>query len=724
MSISRPGRVIAGRYRLMVAVGSGGAGIVWRARDELLDREVAVKEIVALSGVGDEERAESYQRTLREARAAARISHPGVAGVYDVVSEDDCPYIVMELIDGRPLSAVIDEQGPLPAEQTADIGRQVLAALMAGHAAGVLHRDLKPSNVLITPAGRAVLTDFGIASLAGDPSITRTGVVLGTPGYVAPERIKGEPATPAADLWSLGATLYAAASGAGPYDGYDGVVATMFAIATTDPPGLPPDEPLRGIIAALLDRDPRLRATAADTAEALETAAARMGAAGLWAAPVAEPAVTVAEPAAGVAEPAAGVEQRSAAAEEWQPTVASRLLAAPAPGAGSTGAVRSPPPARRRGVLLAVALAGVAVVAVVTTTVILSHGRTPVAGAALQITVPTIAAEFRVAAVVTSDGSPELLARARDGSLLQDLSANGKWPGWTALPGGQVYVGVPAVATDADGQIVVFARTASGKLVYLRQTAPDGWEGPLTLGDTEVTSNPAVVTWPDKHLEVFARQADGSLGETSQLSATDPGNWSGWSTLHGNLGSAPVAALDSQGRPYVFALAQDGALIYDMDEPSGWSGWAALPGGSAFTGQPAVGTNLDGRLEVFARTRSGAVEHVWQAPGDLTRWDGPQVLISGATGDPAVFSTSSHRLELFAQGAGGTLVHTWQIQPAAGTGWVRPASLAENSDSAPAPLLVSNVEELFTRTPGGAIATEANPGAGAWSGWSELGGTF
>ncbi|HLK00134.1 MAG TPA: serine/threonine-protein kinase, partial [Streptosporangiaceae bacterium] len=322
---------MASRYRLTQPIGSGGVGVVWRGRDVLLDRAVAVKEIVQPASD------ETYQRTLREARAAARVKHPGVAAVYDVVSEDGRWYIVMELVEGRPLSQVIDTEGPLPSAVVADIGAQILAALKAGHVAGVLHRDLKPSNVLITPAGRAVLTDFGIASVAGDPSITRTGIVLGTPGYLAPERAAGEVATDAADLWSLGATLYAAAEGRGPYDSYSEVMAMMVAVISSDPPAPTVGEPLAGIISALLSRDPRRRPSTDITLRRLEAAAA----AG------AVPSATMPPTATAVAdfEPVRedyGFSPSSPARPSWEP-VSSLLQPGPSrfdEGRGSTTEVR------------------------------------------------------------------------------------------------------------------------------------------------------------------------------------------------------------------------------------------------------------------------------------------------------------------------------------------------------------------------------------------------
>ena len=248
--------LIAGRYQLVAPIGSRGTATVYRGLDILLDLEVAVKQLTLAPTADAGMHAEAVKRTLREARAAAKIHHPGVAAVYDVVSGEDSPYIVMQLIKGRPLAELIAEQGPLPPHRVAGIGRQVLAALVAGHVVGVLHQDLKPGNVMITPDGQAVLTDFGIAGTAGDPSITRIGIVLGTPGYMAPERANGMPATPVADLWSLGATLYAALCGQGPFDDRDDALATLSAIANEDPPHLTGDGSLYEIVNALLCRDP------------------------------------------------------------------------------------------------------------------------------------------------------------------------------------------------------------------------------------------------------------------------------------------------------------------------------------------------------------------------------------------------------------------------------------------------------------------------------------
>jgi eukaryotic-like serine/threonine-protein kinase len=253
------GRIIAGRYRLEAPIGRGAMGIVWRARDQLLDRDVAVKEVQLADTLSADERANAYQRTLREAKTAARLSHPGVVSVYDVADDDGRPWIVMELVNARSLDQVLAVEGPLSPRQTAEIGRQLLAALSVAHSAGVLHRDVKPSNVLLSQEGRAVLTDFGIATFQGDPKLTQTGMVMGSPGFTAPERIRGGDATPASDLWSLGATLYAAVEGHGPYESRGGAITTMSAIINEDAPAASAGGALSRVIEALLRRDPSAR---------------------------------------------------------------------------------------------------------------------------------------------------------------------------------------------------------------------------------------------------------------------------------------------------------------------------------------------------------------------------------------------------------------------------------------------------------------------------------
>ena len=260
------GRVIAGRYRLEAPIGRGAMGVVWRARDQLLDRDVAVKEVQIAETLTDEEKANAYQRTLREAKTAARLNHPGVVTVYDVAEDGGRPWIVMQLVSAQSLDQVLATSGPLSARRTAEMGRQLLAALSVAHAAGVMHRDVKPSNVLLGGDDRAVLTDFGIATFADDPRLTQTGMVMGSPGFTAPERIRGEDATPASDLWSLGATLYAAVEGHGPFEGRGGAITTMSAIINENAPQAADAGALAPVIAALLRREPADRPDAATAA--------------------------------------------------------------------------------------------------------------------------------------------------------------------------------------------------------------------------------------------------------------------------------------------------------------------------------------------------------------------------------------------------------------------------------------------------------------------------
>ena len=271
------GRMVAGRYLLQTTIGRGAMGTVWRARDTVLDRDVAVKEVrlrgpVPSGSVMTEEIRILHERTLREARTAARLNHPAVVTVFDVVEADGSPWIVMELVEAPSLDQVLTEDGPLRPHQVADLGTRVLGALACAHAAGILHRDVKPSNVLLGPGSRAVLTDFGIATLEGDSGLTQAGMVMGTPGFTAPERIRGDPASPASDLWSLGATLYAAVEGRGPFDDRGNSIAILAAIANSEAPRPRAAGPLRPVIEALLNRDPLARPDAAATGRLLAAA--------------------------------------------------------------------------------------------------------------------------------------------------------------------------------------------------------------------------------------------------------------------------------------------------------------------------------------------------------------------------------------------------------------------------------------------------------------------
>ncbi|MEU5193027.1 protein kinase [Streptomyces scabiei] len=254
-----PGLVVAGRYRLVAGIGQGGMGRVWRATDEMLDRQVAVKEM-RIDGLDPEDSRTRRERTLREARATARIDHPHVVRVYDVVDAGDRLWIVMELVDGRSLEQVVAEDGPLGVRDAARIGLELVDALGQVHAQGVLHRDIKPANVLVRRRGahHAVLTDFGIAAIQNAEALTMAGMLVGSPDYMAPERVSGRPQGPPSDLWSLGATLCAALGGRSPFARAT-TLATLHAVLYEEPELPPAAGALRDILAALLAKQPESR---------------------------------------------------------------------------------------------------------------------------------------------------------------------------------------------------------------------------------------------------------------------------------------------------------------------------------------------------------------------------------------------------------------------------------------------------------------------------------
>ncbi|MEU6554069.1 serine/threonine-protein kinase [Streptomyces sp. NPDC046915] len=266
------GLLIAGRYRLADSIGSGGMGRVWRAHDEVLHRTVAVKELTAALYVSESDQAVLLARTRAEARAAARINHSAVVTVHDVLEHDGRPWIVMELVEGNSLADAVKEQGRLEPREAARIGLWVLRALRAAHGAGVLHRDVKPGNVLLGRDGRVLLTDFGIAQIEGDTTITRTGEVVGSVDYLAPERVRGHDPGPSSDLWALGATLYTAVEGRSPFR-RTSPLSTMQAVVEEEAGEAQYAGPLGPVITALLSKDPAQRPGADETEQMLAEAA-------------------------------------------------------------------------------------------------------------------------------------------------------------------------------------------------------------------------------------------------------------------------------------------------------------------------------------------------------------------------------------------------------------------------------------------------------------------
>ncbi|MBG0829538.1 protein kinase [Planomonospora sp. ID67723] len=329
-------RRVAGRYRLLEPIGRGGMGTVWKAHDELLDRTVAVKEVRYSAALGEDVQTLN-QRMMREARAAARLSHPNVVVVYDVIEENEQPWIVMQLVQSRSLGQVLREDGPLPPRRVAEIGLALLEALHSAHDAGVLHRDVKPENVLLAQNGRVVLTDFGIAKLDSENTLTMTGVA-GTPAFIAPERLRGLPARRESDLWSLGATLYAAVEGRSPHD-RKMPLPTMHSVMTDPPDPARNAGPLLPVLEGLLRKEPVQRLTYAEASAMLRKVAEGRASTQPWSI---SQVPSASAPA--LADPPAGAERR----KPYEPVPPRKRTPSGAEGekrAAPSGAERPAPPA-------------------------------------------------------------------------------------------------------------------------------------------------------------------------------------------------------------------------------------------------------------------------------------------------------------------------------------------------------------------------------------------
>ena len=277
MSTPSETRLVAGRYRLESVLAEGGMGTVWTGHDELLGRKVAVKEVRIPPSLPERDREVLHERMMREARLTARLNDPRIITVHDVVLQDDRPYIVMELVPSRSLDLVLDSTGPLPPHRVAEIGIELLAALDLAHRQGIVHRDVKPSNVLLGDDGRVVLTDFGIATTDSDATLTSTGLLVGSPTYMSPERLRGEDVGPPADVWSMGATLYAALEAHPPFR----AATTMGTITSilTEEVQLPRSAPgaLGDALLGMLRRDPTERLTGQQVLVLLQRVASQPG---------------------------------------------------------------------------------------------------------------------------------------------------------------------------------------------------------------------------------------------------------------------------------------------------------------------------------------------------------------------------------------------------------------------------------------------------------------
>ena len=324
-------QLIAGRYQVLRAIGRGGMGTVWLCRDEILGRDVAVKQIGALPG----ESAPETKRAMREARSAAALNHPNAVAVYDVVDHDGRPWLVMEYVDGETLADEILRDGRLSPQRVADIGAQLAGALARAHERRIVHRDIKPGNVLIDKAGRPKISDFGIARGHGDDQLTATGFVTGTPGYLSPELARGGDPASTSDVWALGATLYAAVEGQPPYEPRSNPIALLRAIATERPRPLVHAGVLEPAIEAMLHEDPALRWDMATIAKRLSRIA-RVDSTTVM--PLPPPAATQV-----INESAGEATQRNEPPQRYEPTRSheptQRLEGAPGVAAAGAGAV-------------------------------------------------------------------------------------------------------------------------------------------------------------------------------------------------------------------------------------------------------------------------------------------------------------------------------------------------------------------------------------------------
>jgi eukaryotic-like serine/threonine-protein kinase len=469
--------MVGGRYELRAVLGRGGMGAVWLAQDDLLHREVAVKEILWPSQLEDSEREILRQRALREARMAARLSHPNIIRVFDVVEEDGSPWLVMELAPYPSLRKVIEEQGPLPPVRAAQIGLQILEAIRAAHAAGVLHRDIKPDNVLLGPEDRAILSDFGMAIADGSPTLTTSGLLIGSPSYMAPERALGKAATPAADLWSLGATLYAAVEGRPPFH-RDGTIAVLTAITTAEPDLPQHAGAMWTPISSLLRKEPAERASAVEVEAMLRRAAEPDVACAMSPGPLADQSVEPSPRSMPLAAPAVAPAEPGPSGDLLPPSATARLSgpgtlhsSQPARDAGPT-----PPAPRQRFRLLAAAMAALVIAAVITTGIMLAISHAPPRSSAVQGRPPAL----------RNPVSHPVSRPARDASTRPSSS-----PGTTAspspsagagraeLPAGFVWyhdptgfsIGMPrGWQVSHQAGLVYFVDPASNRFLFVQQT--------------------------------------------------------------------------------------------------------------------------------------------------------------------------------------------------------------------------------------------------------------
>ncbi|GAA3842116.1 hypothetical protein GCM10022243_05640 [Saccharothrix violaceirubra] len=394
------GRLVAGRYRLGRRIGSGAMGIVWQAHDERLHRTVAVKQLLLQPGLAEADTDEAKRRAMREGRIAARLQHPHAIAVYDVAEDDGQPWLVMEYLPSESLSTVLSERGTLSARDVASIGSQVASALAAAHNAGIVHRDIKPGNVLLGNDGTVKITDFGISRATGDVTVTATGMLAGTPAYLAPEVAKGYDPGPPSDVFSLGSTLYAAIEGTPPFGLNENTIALLHQVAAGKVQ--PPKQagPLTALLMRLLRAEPEDRPTMAEAREALAAVAAGRSAPEFPVAvppthppswqgkPVSTPQTAATRPVG--PPPAQNKPQPNATRVAANPVLNQPPRQAPPNRPAPRPAVKAAPPARgkRSTVFTALAIAGAAVVGILLASMLSDGGPESKAGADTSTTQP------------------------------------------------------------------------------------------------------------------------------------------------------------------------------------------------------------------------------------------------------------------------------------------------------------------------------------------------